>query len=124
MDNIKPGDIIRTFLDAIGGIDDLLEEDEGSSEYLKRQRNIKKLRATTSVIYDQIILDFDAEGKDTLDTDLVSTEYKKRVCELSSEDLEYLLWGDEEGLMNRADDTLEAIKAELFERSVINKKSD
>ncbi len=50
-----------------------------------------------------------------------SFDYVKTITcgELSTKDLEYVLWGAEEEIFNRAPDTIEAIKAELFERATL-----
>ncbi|NVM34004.1 MAG: hypothetical protein HWN81_00310 [Candidatus Lokiarchaeota archaeon] len=81
--------------------------------------NRRRLRAITGVIYSQIILDFHEKKKDIMDDDEISKEYIKRVCQLPTDVLEYILLGDEQYIVSRAIETVDAIKSELVERALL-----
>ena len=66
------------------------EEYEDDEKYLKMQRHKAKSSAITSRVYNDVILDLAKAGKEILDKELISKEYIKRVCQLPTEDLEFI----------------------------------
>ena len=84
----------------------------------------KRLTATTGVIYNQMILDLLSQEKDVTDNKLVSMEYLERIRVLSTEELEYILWGHNNSIVSRRYDTLTVIEDELFERATLTETGE
>ena len=78
----------------------------------------KRLQAVSGRIYYEVVLSM--KDEEPVDKDLISRRYRERLCTLPTKDLEYILWGHEEGLVVRREDTLDAIRSELTERGVLN----
>lgn len=88
--------------------------EDNCTDYERCRKNLSKFIA--SKVFAETMIEL--HGDDS-DQEKIDSLYKKKLCELSTHDLDLILQTHEEGLFQRREDTVDTIVSELARRALL-----
>jgi hypothetical protein len=83
----------------------------------KKEHKAKLSQAITQIIWSEVVIEFNG---DLSDRQKAEDLYKRKLCELPTRDIEFILKTCKDGLMPRRGDTIDALETEIATRGLLN----